>query len=689
MIAVGLDTETHLAQAGLVAPPIVCGSVSNSKGCHLLDRAQFLRWLRKTLLEPATHLVGCNIVYDLVCAAAADPSLLPLIFDALEADRVHDIAIREALMDIARGDLAERGEDGIGERYGMRILFERYLSKKYPAIDMRSEKKGPDSWRKRYAELEGTPIESWPWKARVYPLRDVAFPLEIFHLQQGKPNLHDEGHQVRAAMALQLMSVWGMRSNAKAVAALRARVEEVDRLSTIEFQKSGIIRANGTENRARLAELVTKAYGGSPPRTPASTKFPDGQVSSDRDTLAESGDPLLERYATAGKNDKFLTTYLPILEQGIRVPWNPEFNVLVATTRVSSDAQQFPQAGGVRECWEARPGHVHCSTDYPGVELRTMSQRAIKDVGYSKMAEVMNSGEDPHLIAAASFMGVTYAEALARYKGKDPAVAALVKVFRDLAKIWNFGKGGGMGPAAMVYNARKPKNGETTTAPDGTVYQGARFCLLTKRAKHCGEQKTSVRVQRKMRQICTACLTVAKQLDEGWLSAWPEQRALFERASRLAKAKEPLSVTIPVSGVVRGKVGYTQWLNTPFQGLAAAAMKRALWIVCREMYDARWASVLFGSRLLLQVHDELISELLEHVASCEACQRGEHYHAGACGDRIAKIMGDTLRQYVPDLAAACEVEPALSRTMTKKAQTVRDSRGWLQVWEPPVQSRAA
>lgn len=660
------DAETHLTQPGLAAPPIVCGSVANSTGCHLLDRPQALAWLRRALRDPVGHIVGTNIVYDLACAAACEPELLPLIFQALEDDRIHDVAIREGLIDIARGDMAERGEDGISERYGLALLVSRYF--KGPdgkPLNIREEKKGATSWRKRYAELEPLPIEQWPWKARVYPLRDVAFPLAIFHMQEGGANLHDEGNQVRAAWALHLMTVWGCRSNAEAVAALRVRVEAEDRRSTLEFQKCGIIRADGTENQARLAELVTAAYAGDPPRTPT------GRVSSDRDTLAESGDLLLERYATAGKNDKYLTTYLPILERGTVVPWNPQFNVLVATTRVSSDAQQFPQNGGVRECWVPREGRVICSTDYPGVELRTMSQRAIKVVGFSKMAEVMNNGGDPHLIAAASFMGISYAEALARYESGDALARALVKIFRDLGKIWNFGKGGGMGPGAMTYNARKSKSGETTTAPDGTVYQGSRFCLLTKIAEHCGTVKETVTVQGKKRKICSACLAVAKKLDAGWLVAWPEQKALFALASKLAKASRYLVAEIPTpTPIIRGKCGYTQWLNTAFQGLAAAAMKRAMWLVCCEMYWEKFsAGVLFGSRLLLQVHDELISELLED-------------RAPEAGDRIAHIMGDTLKLYVPDLAAACEVEPALSRTMTKKAQTVRNAAGRLQVWEP-------
>lgn len=655
------DLETALIQPGLAGPPVVCGSVADDTGAHLLDRPQAIGWLREALADPAAHVVGCNIVYDLGCACAADPSLVRPVFDALDAGRVHDIGVREALIDIGKGDLVERGDDGeIGQRYSLALLADRYLG-----LDLKAEKKSPDAWRKRYAELDGVPLESWPWAARVYPMRDVAFPLEVYRLQEetGHPNLAREADEVRAAWALQLMTLWGIRANGERVAALRARVEAVDRASTLEFQASGILRADGTQDTKRLAELVTAAYHGAPPRTAPSSKFPHGQVATDRDTLAESGVRILERYATAGKNDKYLSTYLPILEAAVRAPWNPSFNVLVATGRVSSNAQQFPQSGGVRECWEARRGRVYCSVDFGGLELRTMSQRAINARGFSKMAEQLNSGVDVHLTAAASFMGVSYEEARAKYKAGDP----LAKAFRDLGKIWNFGKGGGMGPGAMVYNARKGSKGDTTTAPDGTRYIGSRFCLLAKVTTHCGEQRTTVRVQGKERRICTACLEVAQRLDAGWLAAWPEQRQLFAQANQLAKSSRHLDVEIPGMRITRGKCGYTQWLNTPFQGLGAAAVKRAMWVVSRECYT-RQESPLFGSRLVLNVHDELIAEMPED-------------RAPEAADRMALVMREVLKKFVPDLAASVEAEPALSRTMSKKAQTVRDAAGRLQVWE--------
>lgn len=647
MKLVAWDTETHPSQPGLAAPPIVCGSIADESGCHLQTRIETLLWLTRSLADPSVHFVGTNIAYDFVCAAAAVPQLLPLIFAAYDADRVHDVGIREALIDIGKGELAERGsDDEMGIRYGATILAKRYLG-----LDLSEEKKNTNAWRKRYHELEHVPQEKWPWAARVYPLRDVAFPLAIFHKQTGGLNLHHECHETRAALALELMRVRGLRTNGERVALVRSRVETEDRKNLAVFQTHGILRDNGSCNKKVLAQFVTKAYGGDPPKTAK------GGVATDRDTLAESGDPILERYAAAGKNNKYLTTYLPILEQGIDVPWNPQFNVLVATTRISSNAQQFPQKGGVRECFEPRPGMVFCSVDYGGLELRTMSERAWLELGFSKMAEALNSGTDTHLVVSASFQNLSYEQARLLY-----VAAELVAInYRNLGKTWNFSKGGGGGAAALVFSARAGKNG-TTTAPDGTVYDGVRFCLMTGAAKHCGAELVEVRVQGKKRRVCLDCVTVAKTLDKGWLNTWTEQAQLFEKASKLFRQHKQLPVTIPVSNVVRGKCGYTQWLNTPFQGLGAAATKRAMYLVSREMYTDR-SSPMWGSYLVLNVHDELISEVpLDKPES---------------GDRMAYIMRETLKQYVPHLAKAVEAEPALCMTMNKNAKTLRDANGRL------------
>jgi DNA polymerase-1 len=385
------DLETDLVQEGLASPPHVCGSYATDEGSFILAEADCVPWFRERIARD--RLVGLNYAFDLGVMCAADASLVRPVFAALEQKRVHDVGIREALIDIARGNLIEAGEDEMGIRYGMRELSRRYF-----AEDVREEKKGADSWRRRYATLRGVPVEKWPWAARRYVLRDAAKPLEIFRLQEGRPNLHDEFRQVRAAFAFQLMSMWGLRTSRPKVTALEAEVEAEWQATRRELEGAGIFRPDKkkgfVQDKKRTAELVSKAYGPATPFTAPSERFPAGQVATDRDTLLESGDPTLIKLGSAGKNDKRRSTYLPILRRGLNVPWNPQFNVLVATGRASGDAQQFPTGnrskGGIREAFEPRPGFGFFSVDYEGLELRTMAQRAIWVLGYSRMAEVLN-----------------------------------------------------------------------------------------------------------------------------------------------------------------------------------------------------------------------------------------------------------------------------------------------------------
>ncbi|AKQ65122.1 DNA polymerase I [Myxococcus hansupus] len=552
-------------------------------------------------------------------------------------------------------------DDDEGARYPLALLVQRYLG-----LDISEDKKNPKAWRLRYGELDGVPVERWPTEAAAYPKRDARYTLNVFFRQEAIAretpnggNLHAEAEQMRAAFALHLASIWGLRTNGDSVAVLRERVEREWGENRAKFQAAGIYRADGTKDSKRLAALVTAAYDGQPPITAPSDRFPDGQVATDRDTLLGSGDTLLEDLGKSGRVDKYKSTYLDVVEAGTSLPINPRFNVLVSTTRVSSDYQQLPQKGGIREVHEARPGFAYCSVDYGGLELRTMAQRAIWELGFSKMAEALNSGLDVHTLAAAEFLGASYDELLPKVKAKEPLAVA----FRQLAKILNFGKGGGMTGGSLVYNAR---------AKDRVS-----FCLLAKRADVCGVQRVVITVQRKPKMVCRACVEVAKELDTKWLNAWPEQRELQQRAKSSTYGGGFADVMTPGANILRGGCGYTQILNTPFQGLGAVGCKLAMWRVSREMYVDR-RSPLYGSRLVLMVHDELISELLANDA--------QRMHDAA--ERKAYLMREAMKETTPDLAPAIEAEPALSRIMSKDVATVRDSSGRLLVWEPPTKRAA-
>lgn len=638
----GWDTETFLWQDGEASPRLVCGSHYDGTTFGLGTASETLDFF-ESALTAGDHLTGVNIAFDIVVCAAMRPRLLPLIFKAGNAGQFHDVAIREGLNDIFKGEMIDKGnEDENGKRYSLEVLMQRHYN-----LDISPEKHG-DVWRYRYAELDGKPISAYPEAATRYMRNDAQRPRDI-HLKQkadGFQNLHDEANQVRAAIAIQLMRTWGFRTDADYIATLERDVDALWESSRAEFAKAGIFEAqpDGTWKKStkRLQELVSAAYDGEPPKTAG------GGVATDRDTLEESGDPVLVKLASSGKNDKRKTTYIPALKRGVSVPLITEFDVLKITGRVSSDFQQMPQKGGIREAVRARPGTVLCSLDYGGLELRTMSQRAIYEVGFSKMAEFINSGRDPHIHVAAYFLGITYEAALTRYKAGEP----LLKAYRGLAKIFNFGKGGGMGAGAMAYNAR--------------VKDGVRFCLSLNRAKVCGTQKVDAWVQGKKKRICAACVQVAKELGDKWLNAWPEQKALARKAGQLTAGKRKAQAVTFGSKRIRGGCTYTQWLNTPFQGAGGDGCKRAMWLIAQEAYtDPK--SPLWGSRVLLNVHDELLLEI-----------PWEQRHAAAY--RAAEIMRVTMDLVTPDVRN--EVKPAIMRRLFKAADECFDSKGVLRPWWP-------
>jgi DNA polymerase I len=633
----GFDLETYLHQPGLPSPRLVVGSWANSTDERLTLRDE-TKDLFVKLLTRGDHLVGVNIAFDVGVMAANFPELLPLIFKAGNRGQFHCCSIREALNDIAKGELREKSDDDLDwNRYGMALLMDRHFGE-----DISAEKTG-DVWRFKYAQLDGVELRFWPQEAVDYPKRDARRPLRIFDNQSTYKNLHDEPAQVRAAIAIQLMITWGFRTDGRYIDHLEKEVDALWNAAREEFTRVGIIRPDGTKDKKYLQAWVSRAYNGNPPLSPKRG------VCTDRDTLEESGDPVLVKLGTSGKNDKRKTMYIPALRKGVFLPVTPKFNVLVATGRVSSDWQQMPKNGGIRDAIIARPGYVILSCDLGGAELRTMSQRAIldPDVGFSKMAEYLNSGKDTHSHVGAMFLGITYEQFEAEKKGK-------YRPHRDVAKIWNFGRGGGAGAFAMAYNAK--------------VKENIRLCLTLKRAEKCGDRGlTEGRIQGKVKRVCSTCVMIAKELGELWLKAWPEQDLLFRKASRLTKNGAKVESVTFGSGRVRGDCSYTQWLNNPFQSAVGDGVKAAMWQIAEEAYTDR-RSPLWGSRTFLNVHDELLAEVPDDSRRHDA------------SFRIAEILTQAMDRITPDVKN--EVVPAIMRRLFKAATDVYSRDGRLRPWWP-------
>src|SRR5262249_40690961 len=88
----------------------------------------------------------------------------------------------------------------------------------------------------------------------------------------------------------------------------------------------------------------------------------------------------------------------------------PRYTPLLRTGRTSCSSpnvQQVPRAGGIRELFVATPGHLLMAVDYAAIELRTLAAVCEARFGYSRLADTIRDGIDPHCYTAAMLLGIT------------------------------------------------------------------------------------------------------------------------------------------------------------------------------------------------------------------------------------------------------------------------------------------
>jgi DNA polymerase I-like protein with 3'-5' exonuclease and polymerase domains len=254
-IPIGFDTETFLITQGQLAPKIVCLSVAASDGGTELignDSLPTLGTAARDLIDSTSPLVGQNVCYDLLVLATNFLDLLPLIYQALDAERISCTMIREKLLCLTTtGDL-KFSTNPDGSKRPLKFSMEA-LVKKYYGIDISADKTDSDSWRLNYKELDGIPAPKWPESARKYAIDDAVYAVGIWQFQEearqrliserGIDPFVTEFFRVAVDFSLKIMAAWGARTDPYAVAAVEKMLAEVlapEKLSLLI--ESGILR---------------------------------------------------------------------------------------------------------------------------------------------------------------------------------------------------------------------------------------------------------------------------------------------------------------------------------------------------------------------------------------------------------------------------------------------------------------
>lgn len=594
METVCFDTETHLIRPGLLAPPLVCMTYTINDGPpEIVLRDQAVELFRGWINDPNVRLVGHHVPFDLAVMCVSqwhshkrrDHALLESVFRALDADRICDTELNHRLSDVTKGRLGFRVVDGNWKqmKYSLATLAEELLGVK---LD-----KSEDTWRTRYAELDGVPLHMWPEAAVRYALMDAQTTRDVWFCQERSPhqNRHLLARATRTAFALHLTTMRGLRTDGHAVDALETSLLHELEVANAKLVEKSLVTLAGKTNQKYIRSLCDAAFramGKEPPRTEK------GLIQINKEALMDSGDPLLKTLASISNAKTLRNNFLKTLRQGVTGPICPEYTSVLETMRTSSwkpNIQNQPKRGGVRECFVPRDGYYFTSCDYSTLELRTLAQVLLDYFGESRMADALKDGKDLHLLFAADLLEISYDEAVRRLAAGDPAV----KAARQEAKAANFGFPGGLGVNTFMKFSKA----------QGRIFTHERASVL----KH------------------------------QWLKTFPEMNILFQMAGAQC---DPRGVyTDTRTGFVRGDVSYTAWLNTHFQHRAAVLATEAHYNVTKECYVGNTA--LSGSHPVAFIHDEILAEVPKESA-----------HEAAF--RIAEIMMEAQTKHTPNIPSEVE-----------------------------------
>lgn len=265
-------------------------------------------------------------------------------------------------------------------------------------------------------------------------------------------------------------------------------------------------------------------------------KTDTGKVSKSSEDLGHFVDrPFIKDYLEFSALEKAVSFIKNIHSSVI----HPKYNVLLNTGRTSCskgdgavNIQQLPRLGGIREVFiPKKEGNVFVDIDYSAIELSTLSQVLLSLYGSSRMAELINEGEDLH-----------YATAMNLYdKPKDK----VTKDERQFAKIPNFAYPTNMAPSTFV--------------------------------DYCKPMGITITEQE------------AAKVKEAWLDTYPEIRNYFSEPNKHEDGSSHWGRSLykhyTLTGRKRAQCTYTAFLNTGFQGLAADGLKLSLYEIEKAGYE--------------------------------------------------------------------------------------------------------
>lgn len=421
--------------------------------------------------------------------------------------------------------------------------------------------------------------------------------------------------------------------------------------------------------------------------TAPTEKFPEGSLSVDAEFLDAYAafDPILGQLQHRQELMKLVSTEMPRLmvkdEKGEPIPGHvspiihPRYDVLKETGRTSAYGDKAVPSSAIQQidprargCYVPRPGFLMFSVDLSFMELGTFGQVCLDLFGWSKMAEVINAGLDPHTwlgaqIAMASEpwfrdwcqqQHVTDSFAVQKLfdtlKGSPhEAHQALFKKYRKLAKPTGLGYPGGLGPDTFI------------------AYAKGTFDVTV-------DLETATHLRNVWREAVAEAKLYFDYINKQCIDPFNEPRQSRDPETGEPKTQRLYRYQSPM-GMYRAGCVYCAAANgIGLQTPSSEGAKLGFANVVRACYDPAMCSILGDdaqgptTRPLAFIHDETLGEVRDDANAHDRVME------------VGRIMVEAMSRITP------KVKPrfgaALMRRWNKDAEAVYDANGRLTVWEP-------
>jgi DNA polymerase-1 len=732
METIAWDLETHLIAANNIAPKPVCISIASTDGYSALYSTAEPEFDEAVEMVLTGHSVGHNVSFDLGVLLAHRPQFAPLLWKALDEDRVTDTMIREKLIVLAdTGDL-EYVEAPDGSRI-KRGYHQADLEKFYLGIDRSALKSGSsDIWRLNYASLEGLPAGDYPPEAHSYALDDAVNCRALWRAQEKRAGersvlegtgqrlphaLTTEFFQTRAAFALHLQTCWGFAVDTERVNAIMAEMSQrYDSKNFSKLLEHGILRPpeparphvrqlerayelNGGHDTWDVAKLealgikFTKAKPASVDtaqlkavvvetchrhklEVPRTSDEADANVSFDAEAQEKlTGlSPILDEFIARKEIEKLVTTELPRLAGHAIV--HPKYDVLKETGRTSSYGDK-----------KGKPG------PYPALNIQQIDPR-VRECFVARPGHVLCSVDYDYLelVSLAQKCYSLFGRSALRdaiNEGIDPhAFLGAQLALRFDGRFADGIRQAGISDQKKTYEAfmrlfdldfdrwdqwrtfaKAPGLGFPGGLGAETFITYARVTRGIDLIKMCGGDKE-------------AAIEMAASIRAVWFQTYPEMRAYFSWIEQECKdldhcdhEGDAFTYTSPL-GMIRRNCSFTAAANgAALQTPAAEGAKLACWLVAKACYDPSEGSSLLGCHPIAFIHDQIIAEIPQDAYMHER------------GYEMAHRMRVAMQELMPDVSIGAK--PVLMLRWHKKAKTVHGHDGRLAIWHPKPETKAS